>query len=35
MNNLTQRQEDAKQAYLNQQQAQMIVLYKNAAVNEN
>ena len=30
MNNLTQNQKDAKQAYLGNQQAQMIARYENA-----
>ncbi len=34
MNNLTQTKEDAKEALLNQQQEQMIVLYQNAATSE-
>ncbi len=34
MNNLTQTQQDAKQAYLNQQSEQMLALYKNADITE-
>jgi hypothetical protein len=34
MNNLTQNQKDAKQAYLDNQQAQMIARYENADQNE-
>lgn len=34
MNNLTQNQRDAKQAYLDNQQAQMIARYENADKNE-
>jgi len=30
MNNLTQTQQDAKEAYLDRQQAEMIVIYQNA-----
>ncbi len=30
MNNLTQAQQDAKQTYLNRQQAQMLAIYQNA-----
>ncbi len=34
MNNLTQNQQSAKQAYLDTQQAQMIARYENADQNE-
>lgn len=34
MNNLTQTQMDAKQAYLNRQQEQMLALYEKADTNE-
>ncbi len=34
MNNLTQNQKDAKQAYLDNQQAQMLLTYQNADTNE-
>ncbi len=34
MNNLTQTQQDAKQAYLNRQAEQMIVIYQNADSKE-
>ena len=34
MNNLTQTQQDAKQAYLQQQQESMLALYQNADSNE-
>jgi hypothetical protein len=34
MNNLTQNQTDAKQAYLDNQQAQMIARYEKADKNE-
>ena len=34
MNNLTQTQQDAKQAFLDHQQAQMLVSYQNADTNE-
>jgi hypothetical protein len=34
MNNLTQNPKDAKQAYLDNQQAQMIAQYENADKNE-
>jgi hypothetical protein len=34
MNNLTQTQQDAKQAYLNYQSEQMLALYQNADKNE-
>lgn len=34
MNNLTQRQQDAKQGYLNRQAEQMLVIYQNADSNE-
>ncbi len=34
MNNLTQTQRDAKQAYLNKQREQMLDQYKNADANE-
>lgn len=34
MNNLTQEQKDAKQAYLNNHQAQMLNHYQNARTNE-
>ncbi len=34
MNNLTQNQSGAKQAYLDNQQAQMIARYENADQNE-
>ncbi len=34
MNNLTQTNADAKEAYLNEQQEQMIVFYQNAESNE-
>ena len=34
MNNLSQNQRDAKQAFLDNQQAQMIARYKNADQNE-
>ena len=34
MNNLTQTQIDAKQAYLNNQREQMLNQYKNADTNE-
>jgi len=30
MNNLTQAQQDAKQTYLDRQQAQMLAIYQNA-----
>jgi len=30
MNNLTQTQQDAKQAYLDRQQAEMLAIYQNA-----
>jgi hypothetical protein len=30
MNNLTQTQKDAKQAYLDKQQAEMLTIYQNA-----
>lgn len=34
MNNLTQTQQDAKQAYLNRQSEQMLVIYQKADSNE-
>ncbi len=34
MNNLTQTQQDAKQAYLDNQRQQMFDQYKNAGANE-
>ncbi len=34
MNNLTQRQQEAKQAYLDNQRQQMLDQYKNADANE-
>lgn len=34
MNNLTQTQKEAKEAYLNQQQETMLALYQNADTNE-
>ncbi len=34
MNNLTQTQQDAKQAYLNRQSEQMLALYENADTDE-
>ena len=34
MNNLTQTQTDAKQAYLNRQAKQMLAIYQNADTNE-
>jgi hypothetical protein len=34
MNNLTQTQQHAKQAYLNRQQEQMLAHYQNADLNE-
>lgn len=34
MNNLTQTQSDAKQAYLNRQSAQMLIICQNADTNE-
>ncbi|MCA1639397.1 MAG: hypothetical protein LC768_13860, partial [Acidobacteria bacterium] len=34
MNNLTQTQQDAKQAYLNYQSEQMLALYEKADANE-
>ena len=34
MNNLTQTQQDAKQAYLDRQQAEMLVTYKSADKSE-
>ncbi len=34
MNNLTQTQQDAKQAYLDRQQAEMLVTYKAADKSE-
>ena len=34
MSNLTQTQQDAKQAYLNRQSEQMIVIHQNADSNE-
>jgi len=34
MNNLTQTQQHAKQAYLNRQQTKMLALYQNADSNE-
>ena len=34
MNNLTQTQQDAKQAYLTRQANQMLVIYQNADTNE-
>lgn len=34
MNNLTQTQQDAKQAFLDNQQAQMLLIYQNAAASE-
>lgn len=34
MNNLSQTQQDAKQAYLNQQSEQMLALYQNADTSE-
>ena len=34
MNNLTQTQKDAKQAYLNRQQAEMLTTYQNANQSE-
>ncbi len=34
MNNLTQTQQDAKQAYLDNQRQQMLDQYKNAGANE-
>ena len=34
MNNLTQTQQDAKQAYLDNQREQMLDQYKNADANE-
>ncbi len=30
MNNLTQTQQDAKQAYLDRQQTEMLIIYQNA-----
>ena len=34
MNNLTQTQQDAKQAYLDRQQAEMLLTYQNADTTE-
>ena len=34
MNNLTQTQQDAKQAYLNRQQEQMLTRYQNVSSDE-
>ncbi len=34
MNNLTQTQQDAKQAYLDRQQAEMLMTYQNADQSE-
>ncbi len=34
MNNLTQTQKDAKQAYLDRQQAEMLTIYQNADQDE-
>ena len=34
MNNLTQTQKDAKQAYLDRQQAEMLITYQNADRSE-
>lgn len=34
MNNLTQSQIDSKQAYLDRQAAQMLIIYQNAGTNE-
>jgi len=34
MNNLTQTQQDAKQAYLDRQQAEMLTIYQNADQDE-
>ena len=34
MNNLTQTQQDAKQAYLNRQQEQMLAYYQNVSSDE-
>ena len=34
MNNLTQTQKDAKQSYLDRQQAEMLTTYQNADQNE-
>ncbi|CAN5552276.1 hypothetical protein BH10ACI1_BH10ACI1_18990 [soil metagenome] len=34
MNNLTQQQQDAKQAFLDNQQKQMLTCYQNADKNE-
>ena len=34
MNNLTQTQQDAKQAFLDRQQAEMLALYQNADISE-
>jgi hypothetical protein len=34
MNNLTQTQQDVKQAYLDRQQAEMLTIYQNADQNE-
>ncbi len=34
MNNLTQTQQDAKQAYLDRQQAEMLKIYQNADQDE-
>ena len=34
MNNLTQTQQDAKQAYLDKQQAEMLITYQNANQSE-
>ena len=31
MNNLTQTQQDAKQTYLDKQQAEMLITYQNAS----
>ncbi len=34
MNNLTQTQQDAKQAHLDRQQAEMLITYQNASQSE-
>ncbi len=34
MNNLTQQQREAKEAYLNNQQEKMLAHYKNASITE-
>jgi hypothetical protein len=34
MNNLTQTQQDAKQSFLDNQQAQMLLIYQNADTSE-